>query len=234
MRYLKVLTVALVAMLAYGIVATSAFALPDISLLPGEKYPLHLNLEDNGKTVTRFVDTAGNELSGAGLKLLFLINELTSLGTFEALFLNVKRLPQKESCNTEGNKIGEELVKGTFRVTWLTLTPLTNGILFLFKELKIKCPALTVRIRGSFISSLKEPKAGEEVTELCGKLEGNGKGKNNLQEFENDKGEKVKAILEDNFGTGFLQLAVEVTGESTGNEVCAKALEKKMFEITGL
>ncbi len=239
MRHLKILGVALVAMFAFGITATSAFALPDISIALGGAYPIHLNFADNGLTLSKLNDTAGNQLSGKGLLLLFLISALSALGTFDALFLHVLQVSKKIECHSAGDKEGEVLVSGEFHVTWLTLakkegeklvTDLTNGILYLFNELEIICGAVKVKVRGSVLSTLKEPKTEtEEVTELCGKLEGNGKGKNTLTEWENDKGEKVKAILEDNFGTGFVQTAEEV-----GEEICPKALEGKMFTVTGL
>lgn len=70
--------------------------------------------------------------------------------------------------------------------------------------------------------------AGEgELTEVGGKLEGS-KGKNTLTKYFNDEGHEVEAKLEANFGTGFIQTDVTV-----GEEIKIKALEGKMFEITG-
>ena len=68
MRQLKVLGVALMAIFALGITATSSFAaalLPDVHCLASEEkvcYPLHLNFADNGKTEARLESTGGGVL----------------------------------------------------------------------------------------------------------------------------------------------------------------------------
>jgi hypothetical protein len=227
MRYLKILGTTLMAMLTLGIAATSASALtlPDIHALT---YPLHLNFEDNGTTGSKLIDVAGNKLEGKGLKLLFNITELTSLGTFEALFLNVKNPTTKETCKTANDAAGEVLLKGTFHIVPLN-TSKEDGIDFKFKEFRITCGAAEiVKVRGSAISTLNFEKKTEteEFTQLCGELKGDGKGHNILTEYLNDSGVKVKNILEDEFGLGFNQASEEVEGE-----VCAKALNSGMFLI---
>ncbi len=85
MRRFRLLGVMLVVACAMGVMAVSAFALPDISLTLGAAYPLHLNYLSNIANTT--LDTAaGTELQGEGLHVLFLIGELTALGTFRAIF----------------------------------------------------------------------------------------------------------------------------------------------------
>lgn len=225
MRHLKVLGVALVAMFVFGITATSAFALPDISIALGGAYPIHLQFADNGKTVSKLETTAGRKLEGQGLLLLFLVEALGALGKFEALFLKVVEGKEKTPCNSSGDKEGEVLLKGEFHLVPLTLTPLTTGVLYLFSELEIVCAKVKVKVKGSVLSTLN---AGTgEITEIGGKLEGS-KGKNTLTKFFNDAGTEIEAKLESNFGTGFLQ-----SDEVVGEEVKTPALEGKMFEITG-
>ena len=72
MKRLKLLGVALVAVCAMGLMATSAFALPDVSitLCTGAcVYPLHINY--NNETVkTKLENVNGGVLSGEGLHLL--------------------------------------------------------------------------------------------------------------------------------------------------------------------
>src|ERR1700738_910621 len=207
MKHLKILGIALVAMFVFGITATSAFALPDVSIVLAGTYPLHLNFEDNGKTESLLETTGGSALHGKGLKVLLLFKELSPLGTFEALFLNVIVLPGKESCNTEGDKAGEVLTKGTFHVVWRTLKTdpegkLTLGIAFLPETVTIKCQKTTTKVKGCALSTLEA--AEGELSESTGELKGS-KGKNNLTEYYNNEGKLVKCILESNFGTGFQQ-----------------------------
>jgi hypothetical protein len=228
MRHLKVLGVALAAMFALGMSATSAFAieLPDVHVLPGETYPVHAEFPDNGATVSKLLDVSGNELSGKGLKVLFILKELSALGEFEALFLKVLRLPAKVACNTEGDKTetagGEVLIKGTYHIVLAVEgTARPPAVLYLFNELKIKCGSATIKVKGAAISTFntENKKETEDFTQLCGELKGNTKGVNKLTKYLNDEGKEVEGKLEDNFGNGFVQSAEEVE-----EEVCAKIL----------
>lgn len=226
MRHLKILGVALVAMFALGITATSAFALPDISIALGGAYPIHLQFGDNGKTKSLLETITGAALHGEGLLLLLLTKELSSLGTYEALFLNViGPLPKTTNCNTEGDKKGEVLTTGTFHVVYIKLTPLTLGIAFLTAPVTIKCEKTTTKVEGCALSTLEA--AEGELTKVSGELKGE-KGKNNLTKYFNSEGKEVECKLLSNFGTGNQQ-SDEVVAEPIPLEV----LEGKMFEITG-
>jgi hypothetical protein len=232
MRHLKILGMTLIAMFALGIMATSASAeqvLPDIHALATIEYPLHLQFNDNGTTPSKLTDVAGNELSGKGLLLLFLLKELSALGEFEVLFLHVEKLVKGVGtpCKKAGEKAtGEVLITGTFHIVPLN-TLHEDGVLYLFNELEIECGLAKVKVRGAVISTVnyKTVKESEDFTELCGKLEGNGAGKNKLTEYLNDNGTKVKAILEAEFGNGFKQAAEEV------GEICPVTLNKGMFSV---
>jgi len=225
MRHLKILGIALGAMFALGITATSAFALPDISLLPGESFPLHLNFADNGETVSSLETTGGAKLeSKSGLLLLLLVEELGSLGTFDALFLKVKE--GNTECHTTGDSAGTVLLTGTFHVV---LGPPAGAlrVLFLVEEFEIVCGEVKVKVKGSVLSTLEAGKESEDLTQASGELKGKN-GKPTLTEYYNDNGETVKAKLEANFGSGFQE-----ADENVGEKVTLKALEGKMFVITG-
>jgi hypothetical protein len=228
MRHLKVLGVALIAMFAFGLTATSAFAtLPDLSIALGGAYPVHLQFNDVEKTGTRLNTTAGNKLSGKGLLVLLLSTALSALGTFEALFLKVKN--GTTACEQEGEKNKEEvLTSGEFHLVYPTLSPLTLGIAFLLHLILIKCGAVKIHIEGCVVGKITHPeKASEDVELATGLLEGDKKGKNTITEYENEAGEKVKGILLANFGTGFLQAE-----EAVEEPVHLETLEKKMFTIS--
>jgi hypothetical protein len=228
MRHLKILGVALVAMFAFGIMATAAFALPDVSVLPKENFPLHLNFTETGtKPTTSLRTTGGSQLKGEGLSVLLLWTELSALGTWAADFLKVKN--GTTPCNTTGDAKEVVLVSGEVHV--VPLPPKGSkevGGLFLFKEFTIECEKVKVKVRGSAISSITDPKAEECVELLTGALVGDKKGKNTLTKYLNDNGEETEGILEANFGTGYLQASEEV-----GEAIHFSVLEKKMFLISG-
>ncbi|MFI5091748.1 MAG: hypothetical protein ACHP7P_17065, partial [Terriglobales bacterium] len=233
-RHLKVLGVALVAIFAFGITATSAFALPDVHLALGEAYPLHLNFADNGATPTELQSTGGGVLKGKGLLVLFLGSELSALGRYEALFLNVTL--KGESCNSEGDKTGEVLTTGDYHIVWLTLKSdpakaLTIGVAFLvLPDVVVKCGKLEITVTGCALGSIEGENAAD-VTKVTGKLESDKKGKNLLTKYYNNEGKLVGCILLSAFGKGleFLQ-----SSEAVGEAVPLEALESKMFTILNI
>jgi hypothetical protein len=228
MRPLKVLGVALVTMFVFGITVTSASAtLPDISIALGGAYPIHMNFSDNGTTKTRLETTGTEALKGEGLLVLLLTTELSALGNFEALFLNVKE--GKTSCNSVGDKAGEVLTKGEFHIVYPSLSPLTLGVAFLVEEVVIECAKLKIKVKGCALASITHPKNSSEDVELVTSELLGEKGKNTLTKYDNDEGNQVGCKLEANFGTGFLQ-AAEVIGEP----IHIVSLESKMFTIQNI
>jgi hypothetical protein len=231
MKHLKLIGVVAAALFTLGITtATTAFALPDVSLtLTGSAFPLHL--EVTLLTVkTKLSSASAVVASGEGLLLLLLANELSSLGTFEALFTNV--VGEGEKCFSEENgakdPAGEVLTKGTYHIVYTSLTPLTLGTLFLVLEFTLVCGATKTKVRGNVLSSLNA--GASETTELTsdgGVLAGNGKGVPSLKTYYNNSGTAVSAKLEGNSGAGFTQNAEEVEGEVT-----VTALKGNMFVIT--
>jgi hypothetical protein len=233
MRYLKVLSVGLLAtfaVLAFAITATSSaatVALPDIHVLSGESYPLHLNFSDNKSTSTKFTNAKGGKLESTGLLLLFLIFGLSSSGSFEVLYLKVMEPKRGDSCITSGDKSGEVLIKGSFRIVPTTATG-TPAVLYLFAPYLLTCGPIIAEIEGSQLTQESEGGSSESasLTEVCGVSEGNGKGKASLTEYINDNGTKVKATLKSELGFGIGESA-----EETAGEVCAEALGGKMFQV---
>jgi hypothetical protein len=236
MRYLKVLSVGLLAtigVLAFAITATSSAAavkLPDIHVLSGENYPLHLTFSDNKGTPTRLSNAKGGRLEGTGLLLLLLTVELSSLGSFEVLFLKVVEPKSGDTCITEGDHSGEVLLKGSFHIVPTTTTG-APAILYLFAPFQMTCGPLLAEFEGSSLSPIVF-KAGstesESLTSLCVVSEGNGKGIATVTEYINDNGTKVKATLKSELlgGGGLGQSALEVTGQ-----ICPEALGGKMFQV---
>jgi hypothetical protein len=230
MKHLKLLGVALVALFTLGLTAaTSSFAqLPDVSIALGGSYPLHLEVTLLN-VATQLATTGTEALKGTGLLLLFLTEQLTSLGSFEVLFTSVLNPSSGEKCFSENgttkDTAGEVLTLGTFHVV---LRPGGSlGELFLVQPLKVVCGTVTVHVRGSVLSSINGAGTeGSELTALKGLLHGE-KGKPELTEYLNNGGTIVGAKLESDFGTGFL-----TSDESVEGEVTATALEGKMFVIT--
>ena len=243
MKRLKLLGVMLVAMCAMGLMATSAFALPDISVTLGGTYPLHLNYEEaTNKTKLENVNGAG--LEGTGLKVLYLIGQLTALGTFRAIFSNVVR--EGEKCLNTGTA-GEVLTEGSFHIVYTSLAGSTQGLqlgtLFLVTALEgatatatslpeIKCPGsgLNTKVKaGSLIGTINGGGATNttQITGIKGKLHGVN-GKSDFRAFWNDTPSSLLAQLLCNIsGTGFKECNEVVEGEPE-----AVALESKMFVIS--
>jgi|HubBroStandDraft_4_1064222.scaffolds.fasta_scaffold13661_3 hypothetical protein len=223
MKLLTVLGVTLAATFASGTMTTSALALPDISIALGGSYPLRGQFADNGTTQVKLETTGGSIIEGKGLAMSGSIEELSASGNAELEILGVKT--GKTACHSQSDKEEEVLVKDTLALVPVRLAPLEIGILHTGQEVEIICGKIKIKIKGAVIDTLN---AGEgELTEVGGKLEGS-KGKNTLTKYFNDEGHEVEARLEANFGTGFLQADVTV-----GEEIKIKALEGKMFEITG-
>jgi hypothetical protein len=202
--------------------------LPDMSVtLSGGVYPI--NMEGSRTSATTSLGTAsGVTLSGTGVTLALETTELSALGTFKSTFTKVKSSEGIE-CNTAGDAKGVVLVKGEFHLVPINLSPLSTGTLFLVSEAEIECPGgVNVVVRGALISSLNG--IGSETTELTGfggELKGS-KGKQNLSEYYNVAGTKVKAKLESEAGVGFV-----MSDENISEEVKLTVEGSKMLVITG-
>jgi hypothetical protein len=237
MRHLKVLGVALLAIFAFGMMATSAFAeglLPMIHCLKEEEpkcYPLHLNFADNKVTPTVLRSTGGGKLEGKGVSVLLLTTELTSLGTFSSTFLAVKK--GTTPCNSVGDAKEVVLVKGEFHIVYIHLSPketLTIGAAFLVEPLSIECAAVTVKVLGCALAGV-EGLGQEDVTTILGLLQGDEKGKNLLTKYWDNEKELECKLLSD-FETGEKQSEESV---GTSKELITLAsLNNQMFTILNI
>jgi hypothetical protein len=237
MKHLKFFGLALTALFMMGIgTATSAFALPDVSVtLEGATYPLHL--EVTLLTVkTKLSNVVKESLSAEGLLLLFLLNELGHLGTFEALFTKIVNKAGTKCFSEENAKqdpSGEVLTKGTWHLVYTSLSGSTQGlqlgVLYLFSPVEEVCGTEIIKIKGDTLSSVQTLAGteGTEYTQLSGVLLGNKEGKPNITVFYNEGGTSTKAKLEANFGSGFKEAAEEI--EET---ITVTALKGAMFMVT--
>ena len=129
MKRVKLLGMVLVAMCATGLMATSALALPDVSitLCTGDcVYPLHLNYSN--ETVGTKIETAGGVvITGTGLHILILLGQLSNEGTFRAIF--VKLVKGTEKCFNQGTEAnGEVLFEGPVDVVYTSLAGSAQGL----------------------------------------------------------------------------------------------------------
>ena len=238
MKGIKLMGVMLTTVCAMGLMATSVFALPDLSITLGETYPLHLNYESN-TIKTKLENAGGGVLVGEGLHELSLFGELSAVGTFRAIFKKVETGTEK--CFNQGVEAnGEVLVEGESHIVYTSLAGslqgLQLGVLALIKELTgataITCPtnAISLKIRGSVIATTNQSGAGN-TTQLIGtkgRLNGS-LGKETFRAYYDSAGIALLARLELNVnGAGFKESNVVVEGEPGGT-----ALEGKMFVISG-
>ncbi len=199
--------------------------LPDFSIALGGSYPINLNY--SSATVKTKYSSAAEGLSGEGLALSFTSTELSAWGFFESTLKGVVN-EKGTKCNSVGKGAGEVQIEGKYHIVYVSLSPLTLGILFSPEAFEITCGTGKVTAKGSMLGSLKLGSSeAEELTSLKSELTGNAKGKPTLKSYYNDAGEAETAKFEVNFGTGFKEAAWEV-----GGEVTATAEAGKMFTIT--
>jgi hypothetical protein len=230
MKRLKIAGAVIGALLVAALTASAALAvsLPDISVtLTGGTYPIHAQ-GSLSKVQTSLGSASGVTLKGEGVTLLLLTTELSALGTFNTDFTNVTT-PEGKPCNSTGDASKVVLVKGEFHLVPINLSPLTLGILFLVSEFEIECEGgLDLVVRGNVLGSVNGiGSEGTELTGFGGVLEGS-KGKNNINEYYNDAGTKIKTALEAEAGAGFT-----ASDENVEGELGLSVLGSQMLVITG-
>jgi len=235
MRHIKILGVALVTIFVLGMTATSALALPDISLLPKEAFPLDLHFADNSKTPTALEDSFGDLLTGKGIEIALELTALGALGSFTVDALNVKDVEIVEECHTSGNEAGTVLVTGEWHLVPITTTPLLNGIAFLLKNLVLMtCGIDKIDVKGCALAKTTATET-KDLTGVPIELGSNGKGQALQREYLNDVPVNVKCILEDEIvGTKKPLEAALVVAEGKAIELVPIAGKAEMFFITGL
>jgi hypothetical protein len=236
MVHLKLFCMALIATFAYGVLTTSASALelPDVSIALSEAYPLHLDVTYLTTSDIENISSEGlesKESNGGSVLLLLLVNTLTTLGTYSLLFTKihlVKEGKEESICSSEGDPTtnGEVLEGGTFHIVFRSTSPLSRGILFLEREIKVTCGTVKIKIKGSMLARLEQPSGTEETTLLLTSITGSA-GKPTNTAYLNDSGETEHAELLSNFGTGFVELALNIVKPAD-----LHALEGKMFTIS--
>jgi hypothetical protein len=216
MKLLIIFSVGLLAALVFGItVATSAFALPDLSVTLGGTYKLQLS-DTEIATATKLSATAGKPLKGEGYLLIQIAKELTSLGSFLVEFREVQK--EGTSCNSIGAEAGKVEATGTYHLVYTSLAGSSQGLqlgtLFLPATFEIECgKEQLIRVRGSELASIT--RAGTQATELTEvgeSLTGNGAGIPTFKFYYSDAGVAQEAKLESNFGAGFVRAAEEIGG----------------------
>jgi hypothetical protein len=166
-------------------------------------------------------------MTGQGVTFLALTTELSALGTFSASFTNIDQGSIK--CNSTGDASGVILADGEFRLVPTSLSPLNVGALLLLSEIEAECPGGDdILIQGNLLTGVTNiGSEGTELTNLGGVLLGE-KGKQQLSEYYNDGGTKVKTKLEAEAGAGFVAASEQIEKELT-----LQVLGSKMLVITG-
>jgi hypothetical protein len=232
MKFYKLASVTFGALLCFAIVAANALAavsLPDISVtLTGGKYPVH-SVGSLPNAATSLGSSSGIALEGKGVTLLLLTTELSALGTFTSDFTEVVE-PLQNKCHTSGDAEGVVLVGGEFHLVPTNLSPLNLGTLFLVTEFVIICPiAGNITVHGNVLGSLNGiGSEGTELTGFSGTLKGEN-GKQQLSEYYNDGGTKVKTkLISESSLTGVTEADENVEGE-----LGLSVLGSQMVVITG-
>jgi hypothetical protein len=160
--------------------------------------------------------------------VLLLTNELSSLGTFSATFLNFKK--GTTTCNSVGDAKEVMLLSGPFHIVYIHLSPketLTIGAALLITPLTVECAKVTVKMSGCVLAGV-EGQSKEDVTTILGLLQGDGKGKNLLTKYwDNEK--ELECIFLTDFETGSKQTELSV---GTSKELIELvSLGNQMFTI---
>jgi hypothetical protein len=230
MRRLKLAGMTVGTLLALGIVATNATAsvkLPDISVTLGGAYPIQIFGENT--RVTTSLESVGDTLGqGRGETVLILITELSALGTFTAALTHIEA-GEHVTCNSPGDESGVVLVSGELHAVQISLSPLEQGVLLLVTELEVECPgSIIALVRGNMLASATGiGSEGTELTSFGGVLKGE-KGKQEISEYYNDGGTKIKARLESETGSGFT-----ASDENDSEEISNTVLGSQMIVMTG-
>ena len=242
MKSIKLLGVMLAAICATGLMATSALALPDVSITLCTGSCVHsLGLSYSSSTVaTKLENVNGGVLTGEGLDVSSSTGKLSNEGTFRAIFLKVTKGTEK--CFNQGTEAsGEVLTEGPVALVYTSLAGsaqgLQLGVLHSLKELtgttEISCPtnSIKVKIKGNVLSTVSNAEGAGNTTQLTGgrgQLNGSS-GKAAFRAYYNASGVGQLAQLLSNIdGAGFKE-----SNEVVAGEPLLEALEGKMYVISG-
>jgi hypothetical protein len=107
-------------------------------------------------------------------------------------------------CNTAGSESGVVVLGGEYSL--VRLSSENAGALLLVTEKEATCSTLKVKIKGGVIAPITPIDQAAKEFEL---LPAGSKGSQEIKEYENEAGEKVKKTLEVNAGLGFSAAALE-------------------------
>lgn len=129
------------------------------------------------------------------------------------------------SCNTTGDASGVVLTSGTFNIRLLKTSPLEAGILYKPVTTKIECAGNTIEVKGTLACTISpQNKKTKSFTSVCAK--GTNKGENAITEVfkEGSETEKEKVGLESKFNSGSFEKSNEVTTETITTNVEAELM----------
>jgi hypothetical protein len=223
-----------------GAVATSSASaacpspcLPTVLMLPGEPQGIvHSQSDDpNNGILSHLANSAGTELEGKG----FLASEsFTNLrdasdGTYLTLFLEITEPKEASKCNTAGDRTGEVLLP-TNLFLLVGLVGGGVGSLHLLSEFTIKCGILSIKVKGSVLSSVtagvnEEAEANSNKIKSMLHCKSESTGEPELSKYLNEKAEEtlIPTLLL-NVGAGFLKSCLEIPRTIT-------ALPSEMTEL---
>jgi Trypsin len=192
---------------------------PTILLLSGTALPIDLHSQSdnpNNGILTRLANAAGPVLEGKGFSVLFGFTNLNNMSdsSYLALFLEVTEPKEALKCNTAGDKTGEVLLPTAL---FLLVGAPSGGVesLQLVPEFTIKCATLSVKVKGSALSSVTP--IGSEVeansNSITSKLhcKNESLGEPELTKYLNEKSEEtlIPTLLV-NAGAGFVRSCEEI------------------------
>jgi hypothetical protein len=191
--------------LAAAFTTTSAFAaLPDVHLGMQGHYPVASegSVGTGARVVAMLETEIGEKLTATKVTSTTTLAELSALGSSSLKFTGITE-KNGHPCNTTGEPEGAAAFSGEYHVVYMSLSPLTAGVLILFPEVTLECNSkkLKIKVKAPALTKLNVA-AGTEVTEY--KLEtACTKGKQEPREYYDDE-EKLKvANLLENAGLGF-------------------------------
>jgi hypothetical protein len=201
---------------AVGLVLASpalALELPDVHVLSSESYPATAEGAVEGVEVAVLETEIGEKLTASGAQVTTELQKLTSLlfGVFTLTSFEDHRI--KTSCHGVGQPAGTVVIEGEEHVVDTSTAPLMMSYLFLFKEITIECGKEKRKLRGMLLYRVEKVTSGTDVTQygLIGKCAA--KGKQELTEYFNDEGVRVKSVLSANFGLGFENACLAINKE---------------------
>ena len=124
--------------------------------------------------------------------------------------------PLNVKCTSSGAKTGNIETEINSELVWLSKSGLKAGEkLALAKELSISCSIIKIKVRGATLCPVEPVNVRTTTVKLVCRQSG---GKQEFTEYENEKGEKFKAITESSKGGAFEESGLASTETLTFSE----------------